>query len=98
LAGPYPSRAYRQFLTSPYSYRTYSRISPGYAAEGYTPYGYERFERGPAYRHEEITPYGFEGYQVVPWSRHLVVRPGAFVPYPPPPPLLPYGRPAPRYP
>jgi hypothetical protein len=91
-ADPYPSRAYRQFLTSPYSFRTYSHIGSGYAAEGYTPYGWERLERGPAYRHEEITPYGLRGYRVVPWSRRVVVTPGAVVPYSPPP-WPPYGGP-----
>jgi hypothetical protein len=84
------SPGYRHFLNSPSNFRTYSRLSPGYAVEGYTPYGFERFERGPGYLHQEITPYGFSSYQVVPGSRRIVIPP--VFPYPPPLPS-PYGPP-----
>jgi hypothetical protein len=84
------ARAYHHFLTSPYSYRTYSRSFPGYTVEGYTPYGYERVTRDPGYLHERITPYGFERYRVVPGYHATVVVP-AVGPY--------YGPPyAPAYP
>ena len=71
------ARAYHHFLTSPYSYRTYSRSYPGYTVEGYTPYGYESVTHDPGYLHERITPYGFERYRVVPGYHGYVVVPAA---------------------
>jgi hypothetical protein len=59
-------RAYRHFLNSPYSYRTFSGSSPGYWTERYTPYGYRSFYVEPGYVHQRITPYGFEGFDWVP--------------------------------
>jgi hypothetical protein len=97
LYGPPPvdyttARAYRHFLTSPYSYRTYSRAYPGYTAEGYTPYGYERVTRDPGYLHERITPDGFERYRVAPGYHATIVRP-AVGPYFGPPYAPPYPPP-----
>src|SRR5262245_51185101 len=56
---PNAARAYHHFLTSPYSFRTFSSGSAPYTLEGYTPYGYERYVVGPSYIHQRITPYGF---------------------------------------
>jgi hypothetical protein len=75
------ARAYRHFLSSPYSVRTYSGTTPGYYAEGYTPYGYERRWRPPGYLHQRISPYGFESHQFVPGERRRVDTPAVLVPY-----------------
>ena len=79
------ARAYRHFLNSPYSYRTFSSLSPGYVTSGYTPYGYQWTFVGPGYTQQRITPRGFEGYTVTPGSRLDTVSPPVFVPaYPGP--------------
>ena len=87
-----PARAYRHFLTSPYSYRTYSGTTPGYAVEGFTPFGYEGYARGPGYFQHRITPRGYESYYAVPPEAGFRIGPPAFAPYPVPgygPPVIP---------
>jgi hypothetical protein len=78
------ARAYHRFLTSPYSYRTYSAMSPGYATHGYTPFGYEGSFVDPGYGQQRITPQGFESYQTVPGRGGFTVTPfgggGYYVP------------------
>jgi hypothetical protein len=74
------ARAYRHFLTSPYTYRTFSSLSPGYVTSEVTPYGYQWTFVGPAYTHQRITPRGFEGYSVMPGSRTEIVGPPLSVP------------------
>jgi hypothetical protein len=92
--GPMPAesfnaqRAYRQFLTSPYSFRTYSGGYPGFSVSRFTPFGYERYAQGPGYVHQEITPRGFTAYRVDPGRERVVVPyvPRVYVPivvYPP---------------
>jgi hypothetical protein len=86
---PYPSynayRAYRHFLTSPYSFRTYSGTIPGYEAGGYTRYGFQWYGQPPGYFRQEITPRGFSSYQFVPPGRGFILTPILPPPYPPPP-------------
>jgi hypothetical protein len=76
---PYPSynsyRAYRHFLTSPYSFRTYSGPIPGYETEAYTPFGYQWHSQPPGYFRQEITPRGFTSYQYVPPARGYIITP-----------------------
>jgi len=78
------ARAYHHFLTSPYSYRTYSGTTPGYSVEGFTPYGYEGYARGPGYFQQRITPRGYESYYAVPPAEGYTIGPPVFAPYPPP--------------
>jgi hypothetical protein len=79
-------RAYRHFLTSPYSYRTYSGLYPGYSVEQLTPYGYEQYRQGPTYIHERITPRGRERYEVLPARERVIVPYPVVEPYPAPSP------------
>jgi hypothetical protein len=87
--GPFSSynsyRAYRHFLTSPYSFRTYSGTIPGYEFGQYTPNGYEWYAQPPGYLHQEITPHGFSSYQYVPPARGFVLAPLIPPPYALPP-------------
>src|SRR4051812_30904565 len=53
-------RAYRQFLVSPSSYRTYSGLEPGYTSRYYMPLEYSAFWRDPGYRDVRIGPRGYE--------------------------------------
>ena len=79
------ARAYFHFLTSPYSYRTYSGTVIPYRVDVYTPYSYERFATGPGYVHQRITPRGFESYYAAPsWSYRVMPYPFVYV-YPPAP-------------
>jgi hypothetical protein len=85
-------RAYRHFLSSPYSFRTFSSLSPGYGSAGYTPYGFESTYVSPGYERQQIGPYPgqFEYYRVPRYESRT------FIPYPPvryyPPVYLnPYG-------
>jgi hypothetical protein len=84
------ARAYQHFLNSPYSYRTFSSLSPGYVTSGYTPYGYQWTFVDPTYTHQRITPHGFEWYATPPSSRTYTVSPPVFMP--------PYARPFGYYP
>jgi len=59
-------RAYRHFLTSPYSYRTFSSLGQGYRADVLTPFSSQSFYREPGYEHQRISPRGLERYSVVP--------------------------------
>jgi hypothetical protein len=74
-------RAYRHFLNSPYAFRTFSSLSPGYASAGYTPYGFESTTISPGYERQQIGPYPgqYEVYRAPRFERRT------FVPYPPPP-------------
>jgi hypothetical protein len=87
---PNYARAYQHFLNSPYSYRTFSSLSPGYVTSGYTPYGYQWTYVDPVYTHQRITPRGFEWYNTTPGSRTYTVTPPVFMP--------PYTRPYGYYP
>ena len=83
VPGPYSydtARAYSHFLTSPYSYRTYSATVMPYRVEAYTPYSHERFTTGPGYIHQRITPHGFESYYTAPsWSYRVTRYPLMYV-------------------
>ena len=76
------SPAYRHFLTSPYSYRTYSNLGSGRSWGYDTPFESGRFYQTPGYYHEEISPYARWSYQVPPRVEGYVV-PRAVVVYPP---------------
>jgi hypothetical protein len=72
------NRAYHHFMASPYSFRTYSTTTPGYAASSYTPYyGYQAYVVGPGYVNQQITPYGYQGYYGVPAQASYTVTPYA---------------------
>jgi hypothetical protein len=83
------NRAYCHFLTSPYSYRTYSASRPAYTVEGYSPLGYERISRDTGYLHERFTPRGYERFEVVPGYRGTVIRPVVPAPVVPAPAVSP---------
>ena len=84
------SPAYRHFLTSPYSFRTYSSMGSARSWGYDTPFESGRFEQTPGYYHEEIAPWGRWASGVTPevhgYVIHRPVYPPVFVPvYPPPP-------------
>lgn len=97
--------AYRHFLFSPYSYRTFSTASPGYSVGYPIPFGYQSAYVTPSYRNERITPFGYQSYYLQPGHGGSTVTPFAGSYYNVPPtvyrqnvpaqPLLP---PAPRQP
>ena len=58
--------AYRHFLNSPYSYRTFSTASPGYSVGYPIPFGYQSSYVTPSYRNERITPFGYQSYNLSP--------------------------------
>src|SRR5262249_46025154 len=82
-------RAYRHFLNSPYSFRTYSALGSGQVWGYETPLEAGRFWRTPGSYHEEISPRGR-------WSSEVPSRFGGYVV-----PRAPVGYPpivVPRYP
>ena len=87
-------RAYRHFLTSPYSFRTYSDLGSGRSWGYDTPVESGRFWQTPGYYHEEVSPYGTWNYEIPPRVEgYIVPRPRVIyspvlrpaLPYPPPP-------------
>lgn len=79
------NRAYRKFVNSPYTYRTFSSSTPGAVVEYATPFGMERHYRGPTYEHRRITPTAYEshgylpgygGYRTDPWTYERYDVPG----------------------
>jgi hypothetical protein len=78
VPGTWSDPAYRHFLLSPYSYRTYSASTPGYAGAGYTPYGYQSYYLDPGYQHQRITPRGYESYRLVPGYQTYEATPFGF--------------------
>ncbi|MGE3804232.1 MAG: hypothetical protein AB7K24_06130 [Gemmataceae bacterium] len=58
------ARAYRHFLNSPYSYRTYSAFPPATGYQSVGPFSAEGLNVDPGYIHQRITPRGFESYRV----------------------------------
>jgi hypothetical protein len=87
-------RAYRHFLNSRYSFRTFSSRSPGYAASGFTPYGYESTYVSPGYEYQQIGPYqGQYQYYRAPRYETRTVIPYAPQPYSPPAYAKPYYAP-----
>ncbi len=87
-------RAMNQFLTSQYSYRTYSGTTPGFYYEVATPYGSEWVSRGYGYARLRITPWGTDGVQYIPPTRYEFVPADQLVIYPPVPTLVPYAAPS----
>jgi hypothetical protein len=79
---PNISPAYRHFLTSPYSFRTYSHIGSGRSWGYDSPFESSRFYQTPGYYHEEISPHGRWSYEV-PSRVEGYVRPRPVVVYPP---------------
>jgi len=59
-------RAYRHFLSSPYSFRTFSSLGQGYRVDAFTPFSSQSFYREPGYEHQRISPRGLERYYIVP--------------------------------
>jgi hypothetical protein len=90
------ARAYHHFLTSPYSFRTFSSLSSAYPVQRVTPYGIESSFVGPVYVHQRITPFGFESYTSPPPPNLTVVRYPHRAYYPPPVYVSPYPPPGPR--
>ena len=98
--GTFPSynygRAYRHFLNSPYSYRSFSSLGAGSAGQTWTPFGVQGYYVDPGYEHQRITPYGYErhttvpgygGYAASPFDYNSYYVPGyAYHYYAPPPP------------
>lgn len=65
LAAYNQSRAYKQFLNSPASIRTFSSMQSGWIGGGYdTPIQSARFWLTPGYYHEEISPFGRQTYTI----------------------------------
>lgn len=104
-ATPYASynfeRAYRHFLTSPYPYRTFSSLRPGFsAATGVYPFGEETIYQEPSVLRQRITPRGFESYEYVPGYGGSLATPWGFQAYAVPgferSFYLPPGKPIPR--
>ena len=79
---PYISPAYRHFLTSPYSFRTYSNLGSARSWGYDTPFESGRFYQSPGYYHEEISPRGRWSYEVPPRIEGYIV-PRPVVVYPP---------------
>jgi hypothetical protein len=86
------SPAYRHFLTSPYSFRTYSYLGSGRAWGYDTPLESAHFQATPGYYHEEIGPTGRWSYVVPSRVQGYVVQraPAVYAPlwpapYPYPP-------------
>lgn len=75
VPGTPSSPAYRHFLHSPYSYRTYSALTPGYATERAAPFSYQSSYVDPGYLHQRITPYGFYSYSQVPGRGGITATP-----------------------
>jgi hypothetical protein len=59
-------RAYSHFLSSPYSFRTFSSLGQGYRVDTFTPFSSQSFYREPGYEHQRISPRGLERYYIVP--------------------------------
>jgi len=75
-------RAYRQFLNSPYSFRTYSDLQAGRSWRYATPFEFGEVRQTPGYYHEEIGPYG-RWSTGVPSRAERFVTPRAPLLYPP---------------
>jgi len=60
------SPAYRQFLNSESSYKTYSRLTPGRAFSRITPFSAETHYVEPGYLKQINSPFGFESREYVP--------------------------------
>jgi hypothetical protein len=76
-------RAYHHFMSSPYTLRSYSTTTPGYAMNYYSPFGYQGYYTGPGYINQQITPYGFQSYYGVPAPGGYNVTPYANYSYTP---------------
>lgn len=79
--GNFDPRAYQHFLNSPYSYRTYSALTPGRQAVNPIPFGYQSYYVQPGSTHQRITPWGYEGYDVVPGYGGSTVTPFGYSGY-----------------
>lgn len=87
-----PGRLYHYYLTSPYSFRTYSSLGSARSWGFDTPYESSHYYQPPGYYHEETTPYTRWGHAVIPptegqtYHRPVVVYPPypGYYPYPPP--------------
>jgi hypothetical protein len=70
--------AYRHFLNSPYSYRAFSALRPGYAETRVTPFGRDSVFVEPSRLHQRITPWGFESYETLPGHGRSVLDPWGY--------------------
>lgn len=68
-------RAYRHFLNSPYSYRTYSALIPPSGYEVVGPFSYQSYFTPQGYVHQRITPRGFESYTLRPGHESYYITP-----------------------
>jgi hypothetical protein len=89
--------AYRHFLNSPYSYKAFSALRPGYAETRVTPFGWGSSYVEPWRLHQRITPFGFESHEFVPghggtsadpWMFQTYRAPGYTQGYYLPPPVI----------
>ena len=74
-------RAYRHFLNSPYSYRTFSSLGTGSAGQAWTPFGVQGYYVDPSYEHQRVTPYGFERYTTFPGYGGYTATPFSYSSY-----------------
>jgi hypothetical protein len=87
------ARAYRHYLTSPYSFRTYSDLQSGRTWSYDTPLESGRFWQTPGYYHEEISPTGRWSAAVPPRVEGYVVARPVVIYAPVWNPAYPYGPP-----
>jgi hypothetical protein len=90
-----PGRLYHYYLTSPYSFRTYSSLGSARAWSYDTPYESGRFYQPPGYYHEEISPAGRWGSGIVPPVEGQITRRPVVVYAPVWPPPYPFPSPPP---
>jgi hypothetical protein len=79
-------RAHRHFVNSPYTFRAFSSLAPGYARSGYTPYGFESTSISPGYERQQIGPYPgqYEFYRAPHYAVRTVILDPPVVYFPPP--------------
>jgi len=96
------SPAYRQFLNSDSTHKTYSRLGSGSTMTRVTPFSAETHYVEPSYLKQRMTPYGFDSLEYVPgygadfrapWMAAGFRVPGYYRTfYAPPMPILPAQR------
>lgn len=70
--------AYRYFLNSPSSYKTFSTTTPGTMFENGSPFGFQQYYTDPRYIHQRVTPYGFEDWSTTPGYGGTTITPFSY--------------------
>jgi hypothetical protein len=70
--------AYRKFLRSPATFKTFYGGTPGYASRYPTPFGVGGSYVQPGYTRQYITPYDFEAYGYVPGRGEFRATPWSY--------------------